>query len=501
MPPEQQSACKTVLTLRGWHAPLLLAGDVAEDRAVALLREHLRWLNIAVTDTRLEPRAAQTKNALWDAVRGFNLGGLYETLPEENADWRSFTLAGALAGSQYRVDTIAAGAFDQPLATLGDTTSQLAMRPRPPIGQGIGGDRYELRARFRANVGPIAWANVPRSAWMGLDHLTTTAPLPTPTGGGFFGGTGSDAEILLQLEPAFSHLFRWYLGIAEIPDVLGADTTRSPAQHLHLVLQPDDGLRQRYPEVANYLEQVRGFVSAQVAIENEDGRWLHVDLDSVEQRLRIDAWVRDGHLVPSRNGQPRLDAVDADTSLARLSYRSVVDLQLKALGVRMDLSDWPIEWVYRATGTGSAYAGRITALPKIEAGGAALGFIPTGLVDLVIPNNIEGIVEDFMQVLVQSNDGAGAALDITFANDTNNGSILSMSADGDTLDNFFVQFAVSLVNKRIIPDHDQFEGLKRLASDALSAIQADTDTLVAAQEQAGAAGLRELVDECRGGAG
>lgn len=493
----QKAACETVLTLRGWHPPLMLAGAVPDDQARSLLREHLHWQRTAVTATQLDPAAARTKDALWDAVRDFDLSGLYEKLPDESNGWRSFTVKGVLTPTHYRVNTISPDAFDQSLHALGETTSQLAMRPRPAPPEGPGGERYELRARTRANVGPIAWPNVLQAVWTGLDHLTTTAPLPTPSGGGFFGGSGSDAEILLQLQPAFRNFFRWYLGISAIPDILAADSARSPAQHLHLVVQPDDGLRQRYPEVADYLEQIEGFISARIAIQNDAGRWLSIDLDSVKRRLVIDGWVHDGHLVPSRDGSPRIGAVDPKTTLDSLSYQSVADIKLKALGVTVNLAAWPIDWDYRRTDNGAHYAGRITRMPAIEVGGAALGFIPTGVVNAVIPNNIEGIVHDFMRVLVQSNDGQGAKLNASFENDAGDGSIVAAGADGDTLDNFFVRFAVSLVNKRIIPDSAQFEGLKQLASDGLTALTQDTDGLRAAQRAARTSGLSAIVEQCR----
>ena len=497
MTPAQQAACEVALTLRAWHPPLLLAGDVSDAEAVSLLREHLHWQQAVVTSTRLDAQAAQTKDALWAAVRDFNLGQLYGVLPDTHDEWRTFTLAGQLRPAHYRVAAIAPGAFDKPLDALGDTTAEFAMRTRPVPRDGPGGDRYTLRARLRADIGAIQWPDVLRTTWAGLDQLTTTAALPTPGGGGFFGGTGSDAEILAQLQPGFANFFRWYLGIAEIPDILAADSARAPAQHLRLVVQIDDGLREHYPAVADYLAQIKGFISAHVAIENEAGRWLSVDLDSVAQRLTLDGWVHNGHLVPVRGGEPRIEVVDTSAPLNRLSYRSVADVQLKALGVRVDLNQWPIDWRYRRTARGADYAARITQPPQIEVGGAALGFIPTGLVDIAIPNNIEGIVNDFMQVLVESDDGKGATLGVAFENGTRRDSIVAAYAEGDTLDNFFVQFAVSLVNERILPNHDQFQGLQRLAGDALTALLVDTDHLLSAQKKAGEAGLSDIALQCR----
>jgi len=127
----QKSACTTVLTLRGWHPPLTLAGDVSDSQAVSLLRQHLRWQQTVVTATQLDSETARVKNALWDAVRDFNLSGLYQKLPSDSDDWRSLTLRGDLTAAQYRVRKIAPDAFDQSLTALGATTSQLAMRPRP----------------------------------------------------------------------------------------------------------------------------------------------------------------------------------------------------------------------------------------------------------------------------------------------------------------------------------------------------------------------------------
>ncbi len=497
MTPAQKSACTTILTLRGWHPPLTLAGTVPASQAISLLRQGLNWQQKFITTTQLDSKTNAIKNDLWDSVRNFNLAALYGKLPSQNGDWHSFSLRGHLTPTHYRVNQIAPGAFEQPLTSLGDTVSQLGMRPRPTPQNGPSGDRYELRARTRANIGPITWDNALNALWMTLHHLTTAVPIPTPNGGGLVEGTGSDAEILLQLQPAFPNAYRWYLGIADIPNLLAHGIGSSSARHLHLTLQFNDGLRKHYPQVAAYFEQLKGFISAKVAMQNKMGHWLNIDFDSKKERLTIDGWVLDGHLIPSRNGRPLTNAIDTHVALDSLSFQTVSDLTLKALGVTVKLGQWPADWHYRRSDHGADSTARITQQPTIQISGAALGFIPVGVVDAVIPSNIEGIVHDFMQVLTHSNGGNGVELRMDYADNPSSGGIMSASADGNTLDNFFVHFAVSLVNRRILPNDAQFQGLKRLANDGLTAVGEDMNGLVTAETAVHKVDLPTLVKQCR----
>lgn len=494
----QKSACKTILVLRGWHPPLVLAGNVPSDQAVSLLRKELDWQQTVVSATQLDARAKRIKNKLWNAVRSFNLDGLYKTLPDKQGDWRSLTLRGQMASSHYRVSQTAPGAFDKSLTSLGALATQLALRPQPTPANGPGGNHFELRARLRTNVGPIAWDDVRKATWVSLKHLTVAAPVAPPVSGGLVGGSGGQAEILLQLQPAFPKTYHWYLSIAAIPNLIVGQNGRTPARHMHITVQLDDGLRRHYPQVANYLDQLKGFISGNFVIRNKAGRWLSMDFDSNRERVTIDGWVLDGHLVPSRNGAPQIGAIDTDASLDSLAFQSVANLRLTTLGVTVKLTDWPVNWQYKRSAHGANFSGRITQQPKVDVSGSALGFIPTGVVDAMIPNNIEGIVDDFMRVLTHSNGGKGAELEVTHAENPGSGSIVSASVDGNTLDNFFVHFAVSLVNKRIIPDSAQFEGLKRLASDGLSAARNDTSVLVAAQNASRNKTIMDLFKKCKG---
>lgn len=494
----QKTACSNILILRGWHPPLALAGDVPASQGVSLLRQELDWQQKVVTATQLDPQVDQIRVKLWSAVRSFNLKGLYNTLPDTQGDWRSLTLRGQLTPGHYRVSKTDPGGFNNPLTSLGALSTQLAMRPRPTPPNGPSGHHFEVRARLRSDVGPIAWADVLKTTWVSLKHLTTAAPIAPPTSGGLVGGTGGQSEILLQLQPAFPATYRWYLSIAAIPNLLAHQKTRSRARHMHITVQLDDGLSKHYPRVADYLEQLKGFISGDFHIQNESGRWLSMDFDSTHERVTLDGWVVDGHLVPSRNGVPQLNAIDTRTSLNSLSFQSVANIKLTAMGVTVKLNDWPFDWQYKRSSKGANYAGRITQKPSIDVSGAALGFIPSGLVDVAIPGNIEGIVNDFMRVLTHSNDGQGAKLSVNYADSAGDGSILSASVDGNTLDNFFVHFAVNLVNKRIIPNSAQFQGLKDLASDGLTAARKDTNVLVTAQNAMSDRTLAGLVKQCKG---
>ncbi|MDB4987951.1 MAG: hypothetical protein JWN04_3129, partial [Myxococcaceae bacterium] len=108
-----------------------------------------------------------------------------------------------------------------------------------------------------------------------------------------------------------------------------------------------------------------------------------------------------------------------------------------------------------------------TQVPKIEVEGAALGFVPTALVDAFIPGNIESVTRDFLNVAAKGNDGKGfvGVLRMGVGKEGSTKGVLEAGVDFDALDNFLVKIGLGMVSDKLIPDADAFSDIKKFSTD------------------------------------
>src|SRR5690625_1904067 len=123
-----------------------------------------------------------------------------------------------------------------------------------------------------------------------------------------------------------------------------------------------------------------------------------------------------------------------------MKWHSHLDLQIRALGVDVSLHDMNGVWRYRRKPKGAHFEGYIFDRPEITVSGLALGFFPATWVDSISPVGIKETINDFNDVLVTSNHGKGAQFVIDYGHSQTKDNVLSVRADLDALDNFFVHF-------------------------------------------------------------
>lgn len=475
------------LILRGWQPYLTLAHDAGPGQEVCLLRRGLLLPHNLLMNTKLDKATRQLSDTFWSSLKDFDLGQLYELLPNKEGSWRSLTLVGKLKPDEYLVRQPAGGAESLPLKMFGQMRFRAKMRPK----EDPRGDVYNIHQRFKIDFGPVQWPSVLKALRIGLRQVSRPAPLPVSnTIAGKADAMGPELsapekKVLAQLWTAFPTTFAWYASIGTVRDLQILDDAASGAHHLHVTLQlKQEAMETRYPKVFDYLQRLGDLLTAHLVIESTQGRWLSASLDSKAMRVTLDAWVKNGHLVPVRNGRPRVKTVEAGFA-DRMTWHSRLDLRVRALGVTVNLDDMSGVWKYRRETTGARFEGHIYDRPKVQVDGLALGFFPATWFDSLSPVNITGTINDFMDVLVNSNHGSGARFVITYGRSQGKDNVLSVLADLDALDNFFVHFAVSMVSGRVVPGGDQADGLRQFVNDAVMAADQDVGGLKTVLAQTG----------------
>lgn len=477
-------ACRAALIKRGWQPLLMLPGAKATPaQGFAFIGKGLALQRKLLMQPLIGPRVARVRDELWSSLRDFDLQGLYRTLPEVDAPWRSLTVQGHASKTGYALNEAAADAVNASPSPFGALVSQLALRPMPAVSSGPSGDRYRLRGQLRTDAGPLHWHAMLGALRLGIRHVAQAAPM-TPSRSALKQAIelgpqlpAVDQLIVAQLVEAYPAVSRWYAGIGSVAQLkFHAGVPPRGPQHVYLTLQLNDkALKARDPQVEDYLQRLGNFIAARFDVENNAGRWLNIHFDTQRQRAHIDFWELDGRLLPTSRGTPSSSQIGApipDT----LSWRTRLALRIKALGLTVKLHAWPVHWRYHDNGHGMQVTGWIDQPPQsIDVTGRALGIVPAGLIENLSPVSITSVIDGFMQVLTHSNAGKGAMLRVELDQSQHGDSTVVMRADTELLDNFFVRLGVGMIAARVLPDADQATGIRRLLNNGLTAFASDLD--------------------------
>jgi hypothetical protein len=208
-------------------------------------------------------------------------------------------------------------------------------------------------------------------------------------------------------------------------------------------------------------------------LHSPDGRLMKIGLDTTGLKLHVSMLVNGDGLVPVENDRPKPEKTlyFRDQEIALMA---VVNATVDMLGVTTDISNIRSNLLYRPFGDGLRIDLNMNTLPSVAVNGRALGFIPTGLIDALIPANIDAIVLEFMEVAVKGNDGKGIEASLTLQNTPNWGvTRLALAGQIEALDSLLARIGVAIVNQRMIPSEAQGKELMALAKSSRQAFDQD----------------------------
>ncbi len=487
----------------GWQPLVVLWGGGESADAVRALRRVTGAFGIALHHTEIDRATQRFLDDSLDDLQNFNLADFFERLPEQNGEYRELWVRGELTKDKYlvrrsrdlRADRVSLSGPRRELAA-----SSITVRAKPVRGRD---HTYFLGYRAGLGVGPLRWdrAVSAMSDWERL--LATGAPQPAVQAGGLARGQAVEAApgtkkqvralnpglgeedvavlaLLFESFPAFSTALA---RLGRVEDVRTVWHDRG-YQALHVALR---GLPERFEEhyrhFSRHLDHMGRIAHAHTRWLDAQGRTLaEFELDSDALTLSARCYVKDGKLLPWRGatvyeGEP----VDPfGPLLARTKF--VSDLRFKMLGVIMKLGQVALDASYEPRPGSAQMSLHFTRVPKdIQVEGAALGFVPTGFLDLFIPGNIESITRDFLTVAAKGNNGRGVVASLTLgtADQETSEGVLDAAIELDAIDNFLVKVGVSMVNERVVPDDYAVQDAKRFVTDLHDAFVHDLDRFAA----------------------
>ena len=487
---------------RGWKPSVEFSGAGDSKHAVVKMREMAALQEVFFKNTEYHQQTQEFIDELWASLESFNLKKLYRMLPDENGVWRELTVVGALDGELYRLGPVQSNVDSAnsekdgaeknntvnrsgEIHALGDLVSNIKVKE---LSSEIG-TSYLIKNELQLGIGAFSWDAVLgsgeemlRLAVEGDERFGRNTKMPwaqdyrmkvqamNPT------LDERDVEILAPLWAAFPESWELLTKLGRVDDVVMEDDASGNYQHLKasFSLIPDL-IDVNYPELASHLDGLNSLVKGAIEIEDENGRLLRLTMNSSTLSGTIDAYVTQGRLLPVKNGKVVANVEPVSLGDGR-EFSARVDSTMSILGVVTRMKGIETNIRYQPTEKGAIIQTAMTEVPEIYVDGAALGFMPTAIIDLFLPTNIDELMREFMTVAVKGNDGKGIVTRTEFSQlSVGELAKVDVGVSFEALNNFMVRIGMGIVSDRIIPDSDVSKDIQQLIYDTEEAFSKDLD--------------------------
>lgn len=472
---------------RGWKAQVEMNGDGNADVAVTRLREITELQKVVLQNTEFHEQTQRFIDELWASLESFNLTRYYNLLPETDGEWRQLKVYGARNGRLYQVGPIAEQVGFNPsgqASAIGDFSAVIKARQV----EGDLGTHYLLQNSLELGTGPIQWSSVQQAAQETLRLVVDGDPVFSSREQAAIAQSyrdkvirmnpnlgSEDVDVIAPLWAAFPALWDLLAQMGRIEDVVYHDLDQGYRQlKASFVIDPER-MKGSYPAISNHIVNMDRLFHGSLRLSDERGELLSGTIDSRTLRGQIQLFVTDGRVVPVKGGKVLMDAPPIPDGQP-WNFTAQMDGTVSVLGVVTHLQNLKAKVQYLSDSDGVKVVSQITEVPDITVKGNALGIMPTSMINVVLPKNLDEIMREFMGVACKGNDGKGILIGAHFQQaDKDKTARLIVKSAFEGLDNFFVRFGMGIVSDRVIPDPKVSEELRRFAFDAQDAFVRDLD--------------------------
>lgn len=432
---------------------------------------------------------APTRKFVDDALEqlgDFDLGDFHDLLPDTRAGYRELRVRGELRGDRYLLRR-AQGPDDQvsfrgPRRGLADLSQELrAKRIEPEDGK----RSYLLKVGFGLGVGEMSWDHTvdaiadfarivadadPHASAGERPHasqqaLTLSKQLHPKLG-------AEDIASVALLFDAYPQVSRVFSQLAELEDVR-ASPAGADYQHVAVRMRAlPSRLEKSHPAFARHLRKLGNVAHFDFRWVDDQGRTLmRWVVDSEKLLFSTECYVKQGKLLPITGAgkvvlsDQGIDPMSAALARSRLFMHTRVSL----FGISITLHNLRAQVRYTPGPTHAWLVGSVQAPPRVQVDGAA-----AGLIDALIPGNLQSLTHDFFAHAARGNDKKGVQIAIGAGSEARDqGGVIEWSMELEALDSKLVKLGVGMVNERLMPSDEVLSDAKSLLTELHDAFVSD----------------------------
>ncbi|MCG8672794.1 MAG: hypothetical protein MI867_25560 [Pseudomonadales bacterium] len=472
---------------RGWKPSVELTGDGRADVAVSKMRQMADLQSVMLKNTEYHQQTQAFVDGMWASLERFDLRRFYTLLPEEHDGWRQLRVYGSRDGGLYRMGPEANVFTDGKPGELGDLEALIRAK-EVPFNNNI---NYLLSGTLSVSVGELRWPSVVEAteetfrivvegdkAFHKKSKFTPDYRYVAKVHAMNSDLGDEDVAVIAPLWAAFPEMWDLLASLGQVQEVVVEDVGRQPFQHLSASFQLKPGMMEkRYPELADHLQRLSSLLKADMKIKNDHGTILSLSVDSETLMGSLEAYIQDGRLLPVDRGRVLVNT----PSISRQGSQHLtasIDSTMDILGIVTEMKGVRADIYYDQHEEGAKISMQMTHVPDVNVKGFALGFMPTGLINMFMPGSIDELMREFLDVACNGNDGKGVVAEMDFRHQ-NGKTQVHFTNEFEGLDNFMVRIGMGIVSDRIIPDNDVSDDIRNLIFDTQDAFTKDLDQFAA----------------------
>ncbi|MCG8315045.1 MAG: hypothetical protein MI976_17700 [Pseudomonadales bacterium] len=480
---------------RGWKPPVAVAGNGHPEVAVEKLREVTDLQRVVFNNTEYHQQTQAFVDGLWSSLERFDLGKFYSLLPEEENGWRQLKVYGAREGALYRVgpESSIIGSEDGLPQSFGDLS--VLVRAKQVTSEKH--NNYLLSSTVSVGVGELQWPSVVQATEYTFNNLVNgdtdfTARSENTPDYRFIAKVkkmnsklgDEDIAVIAPLWAAFPEMWDLLAKLGQVQEVVVESIGARSYQHMRASFQiKPELMEQHYPDLAGHLDKLNSLLKVDMDINDSRGTLLHVMLDSENLKAHVEAYIKDGQLLPVFNRQVM---VEADPIPAGKYHELTANIKtrMNILGIVTHMNNMRADIAYQQHDGGARITTQVNKVPNVRVDGYALGIMPTGVINFFMPKSIDELMLEFLEVACYGNEGNGIVAEMDFEHGVDQAQTkVHFTTQFEGLDNFMVRIGMGIVSDRIIPDPGVSDDIRRLVFDTQEAFASDLDGFAHAVSQ------------------
>ncbi len=425
------------------------------------------------TQSRADDKVKELLGFMWESVRRFDFRELYDSrfLSSMPDGYRGFYFTGTNLPESYDFHVTGPEEFGREIQEFGSFNARFGLKKNPDSL--VGGRSFSTNLELVAQSGELA---LDYSLFFADGLLRVLSPdnvrdLSSAIPGGD-GARGLSAAFAMD----FPELRRVLDPYVYVRTVLDRESRGGEAYSRFSVAVGvrEEALARDYPLASAYLNRLRDLAEVQGTVTTTQGQVIaSFALRTQQDMLVVSFLTRDGMIVPrTSEGAPVFSEAFSPGNVEDLPFRVALDMVNQAKGLVFSTEDFIVRAQLVRKKTGGNLVFRLGDVHKTQVTGRAYNIVPAWLVNLMIPSDMEQLVDDFHRVAASANNGEGSFMSFYWA-DGGRDRKLAFEAKSEIVDNFFIRFLFGALRENFETDPPTAREIHGLFTKALDALLSD----------------------------